>query len=137
MYVYPSRLNPFLLFQLMAPTRYAHCSATNPRQVTRYIYVFIYRYMYIYIYTYIYVCVCVCVCVHMCISLSLRVHPVFTVSGGGGQFPLRALLCDEPTANVDAAADARVHSALLALDCTVVVVAHRLVRYLISQCIHS
>ena len=36
------------------------------------------------------------------------------------------LLCDEPTANVDQASDHAVHSALLRLRCTVVVIAHRL-----------
>mmetsp|Transcript_12477 Transcript_12477/g.34024 ORF Transcript_12477/g.34024 Transcript_12477/m.34024 type:complete len:439 (-) Transcript_12477:773-2089(-) len=40
--------------------------------------------------------------------------------------PVRALLCDEPTANVDPQSDAAVHTALLGLNCTVVVVAHRL-----------
>mmetsp|Transcript_53327 Transcript_53327/g.157782 ORF Transcript_53327/g.157782 Transcript_53327/m.157782 type:complete len:132 (+) Transcript_53327:4761-5156(+) len=45
---------------------------------------------------------------------------------GGGQRDLRVLLCDEPTSNVDLAADHRVHSALLGLRCTVLVIAHRL-----------
>lgn len=39
---------------------------------------------------------------------------------------VRALLCDEPTASVDAGADATAHAALLGLRCTVVVAAHRL-----------
>jgi ABC-type multidrug transport system fused ATPase/permease subunit len=44
----------------------------------------------------------------------------------GGRRALRVLLCDEPTSNVDFASDARAHEALLALDCTVLVNAHRL-----------
>jgi len=43
-----------------------------------------------------------------------------------GKQPLRVLLCDEPTSNVDLHSDNLVHAALLSLDCTVVVIAHRL-----------
>ena len=35
-------------------------------------------------------------------------------------------LCDEPTANVDLASDERIHSCLLSLDATVMMVCHRL-----------
>ena len=38
------------------------------------------------------------------------------------------LLCDEPTSSVDLESDQKVHDMLLALPCTVVVLAHRLHR---------
>jgi len=41
---------------------------------------------------------------------------------------LRVLLCDEPTSSVDIESDQKVHDMLLALPCTVVVLAHRLHR---------
>ena len=44
----------------------------------------------------------------------------------GGHAALRLLLCDEPTASVDVESDERVHSLLLGLPCTVIVLAHRL-----------
>ena len=39
---------------------------------------------------------------------------------------VRVLLCDEPTSSVDQASDGRVHDALFAQPCTVLVSAHRL-----------
>ena len=46
----------------------------------------------------------------------------------GGRHALRVLLCDEPTSSVDLESDQKVHDMLLALPCTVVVLAHRLHR---------
>ena len=46
----------------------------------------------------------------------------------GGRAALRVLLCDEPTSSVDLESDQKVHDMLLALPCTVVVLAHRLHR---------
>jgi len=129
MYIYRSRLNPFLSFQLMVHIHYARYSMTSSRQALTqppthaclhiYIYIHIHIHVhiniYIRIYIYIYVCVCIYVCAYihttyMYICMYVYIPPsafskscccLFTVSGGA--YPLRALLYDEPTASVDAA----------------------------------
>jgi len=55
----------------------------------------------------------------------------------GGKRQLRVLLCDEPTSNVDFGSDGRVMDMLLALDCTLLINAHRLhhVRRLDRVCV--